>query len=261
MEFKKIIFSKDHGIATLEMNWIKNYNAIDEQMAAELLAGLEEATADDVKVVVIKGQEKCFSAGGDIAYFYDKVQADDIGEFDIVQTVFKVSQAIRQLPKPVIASCSGAVAGAGCNLALSCDFIVCAENVKFIQAFVHLGLVPDTGGVFLLAKSIGWRRATELVMTGRPLKAQEGKDIGLFYDVVPPEALAERTLQLAEQLSRGPSLAYAKMKEMMYEAVFKDYLTYGKVECDAQKICGHSEDFKEGVTAFMEKRPAVFKGR
>lgn len=261
MELTKCRMTKDNGILRIVMHHPDNFNAIDEQMAAELHHCLMAAEADDVRVVLLSGMERCFSAGGDIRYFYDKVEADDVGDFEIVAACFQLSDAMRRLPKPVIAAAAGAMAGAGANLALSSDFLICADNAKLIQAFVNIALAPDTGGLYLLAQTIGWRRASELVMTGRPVDAAEAKALGLAYDVVPVSELDGAATALAERLAKGPALAYAAMKTMLYEAVFQGYGDYGALEAKLQKACGHSDDFKEGVRAFIEKRPPDFHGR
>ncbi|MGF0040209.1 enoyl-CoA hydratase/isomerase family protein [Peptoniphilaceae bacterium SGI.131] len=261
MELKKIIFKVEEGVANIQLNYIKNFNAIDESMADELEYCLEKCKSDEVKVVLITGSEKCFSAGGDIAYFYDKVKKDDIGDFKLVERVFDISDTIRKLPKPVVAACSGAVAGAGCNLALSCDLVLVSSEVKFIQAFVNIGLIPDTGGAFLLAKDIGWHKTMDLILTGRPLLAQEGFDLGLFYKVVELKDLKEETHKLVKKLAGGPLVSYANSKALIYEAVFKHYRDFGKVESKGQVECSKTDDFKEGISSFMEKRAAEFKGR
>lgn len=261
MDFKKINFQVEENIATIQMNYLKNLNAIDEEMVNELEASFQACEKEEVKVIIIKGTERCFSAGGDIGYFYDRIKNNTLGEFTIVERVFKLSNYMRKFPKPIIASCSGAVAGAGCNLALSCDFVFCSDTVKFLQAFVNIALIPDTGGIYLLAKDIGWHRAMDLVMTGAPITAQEGHAMGMFKQVCSVEELDGVTLKFAKKLVAGPACAYRNMKKLMYEAVFKEYEDFGKAEVMAQVECSKTEDFKEGIAAFVEKRKANFKGK
>ena len=175
MELNKIQYTVEDGVGIISMNYMKNLNAIDSQMADELICVVDAAEKDPaVKVVVIKGTEKAFSAGGDIGYFYKLIQdGGDVNMDDLIAKVGVVTDGMKKMSKLVIASVSGAAAGAGFSLALSADFMICAENAKFIMAFVNLGLVPDTGGTYLLAKSIGAARALELCATGRPLSAAE----------------------------------------------------------------------------------------
>lgn len=264
MELKKIQYTVEDGVGVIAMNYMKNLNAIDEQMADELIYVVEDCAKNpDVKVVVIKGVEKAFSAGGDIGYFYQLIQdGGDVNMDGLIAKVGLVTDGLKKMGKLVIASVSGAAAGAGLSLALSADFIICAENAKFIMAFVNLGLVPDTGGTYLLAKSIGAQRAIELCATGRPVSADEAKDAGLAYQVVPKEDLEKDTMKFAAKLAAGPLLSYKNIKKQIYESCYKDYADYlAGCEIETQRECASSEDFKEGVKAFMEKRKAVFQGR
>lgn len=263
MELNKIQYSVEDGIGIIKMNYMKNLNAIDSQMADELIYVVDACEKDpNVKVVVIQGAEKAFSAGGDIGYFYKLIQdGGDVNMDDLIAKVGVVTNGMKKMGKMVIASVSGAAAGAGFSLALSADFLICAQNAKFIMAFVNLGLVPDTGGSYLLAKSIGAQRALELCTTGRPLSAQVAKELGLAYQVVPKEELEAATMEFAKKLANGPLISYKNIKKQMYEACYKDYEQYlSDCEIPTQRECAASMDFQEGVKAFVEKRKAVFKG-
>lgn len=264
MEYKKNLFTIEDHIGIISMNFPGNLNAIDMEMVEELLSLLDECeTNPDVKVVVIRSAGKAFSAGGDIGYFYKNIQAGgDINMDDLIEKAGLVSLKMKKMSKMIITSVNGAAAGAGANLALSGDFVVAAENAKFIQAFINLGLVPDTGGTYLLSKTIGPARAMELCATGRPLGAAEAKEWGLVYQVCPKEELEEQTMKLAKALTSGPLIAYGALKKQFFEANYGDYEKYlSEGEIPTQRTCISTEDFKEGVCAFIEKRKAEFQGK
>ena len=264
MELKKLIYTVEDGIAVITMNYLKNLNAIDEQMADELLYAIDKAENDpEVRVVVLKGTPKAFSAGGDIGYFYELIKAG--GEINMDPLIAKVGVAadgLKKMSKMVFSSVSGAAAGAGVSLALGGDFMICADNAKFILAFVNIGLVPDTGATYLLAKAIGTSRAMELAATGRPMGAEEAKALGLAYKVCPAEELDDVTMKFAKKLAAGPLVSYKNIKKQIYDAVYFDYRKWlEETEIPTQAECANSNDFREGCSAFMEKRKPNFEGK
>lgn len=264
MDFKKLIYTVEDGIAIITMDYMKNLNAIDEQMADELLLAFRAAEKDEaVKVVILKGQEKAFSAGGDIGYFYDLIKrGGEVNMDGLISKVGTLADFMKKMSKIVITSVCGTSAGAGVSLAIGGDFMICADNAKFILAFVNIGLVPDTGATYLLAKTIGTARTVQLAATGRPLSAAEAKEWGLAYEVVSPEELSGATMKLAAKIASGPLISYKNIKKQLYAAVYSDYKQWlDTVEVPTQRECSASLDFQEGCKAFMEKRKAEFKGK
>lgn len=264
MELQKLIYTVEDGIAVVTMNYMKNLNAIDEQMADELMYVVDKAEHDpDVRVLVIKGAEKAFSAGGDIGYFYKLIQAGGKVNMDgLISKVGSVADGLKKMSKIVITSVSGAAAGAGVSLAIGGDFMICADNAKFILAFVNLGLVPDTGATYLLTRLIGPNRTMELAATGRPVGAEEAKALGLAYKVTTVEELDSVTMAFAKKIAAGPLLSYKNIKKQIYDAMYVDYKKWlDETEVPTQRECSASMDFQEGCKAFMEKRKAIFQGK
>ena len=264
MELQKLHYAVADGVATITMDYGKNLNAIDDQMADELIFLLGEAEKDDaVKVILLNSAAKAFSAGGDIGFFYQLVKAGgEINMDSLIGKVGKITNGMKSSKKMIVAAVNGAAAGAGFPLALSADFIVADEKAMFILAFVNLGLVPDTGAAYLLCKSIGEKRTMKYAATGKPIKADEALALGLVEKVVPPEELAAESLKLAKKFVAGPLVSYTNIKKQIYAASFSDYERFlDDVENPTQHECSNTEDFKEGCAAFMEKRKAAFQGK
>ena len=262
MEFNKIRYSVSDKVASIVLNSPKNLNALDEPMLDELIVALDKCAEDEsVRAVIIAGEGKSFSAGGDIGFMLKGLETGNMVLGAAVRKVGVAGLRIRNLRKPVIASIQGAAAGAGFNLALLCDFRIAAENSKFIQAFVNIGLVPDMGGTFLLTRMLGAARATELIMTGRVVKAEEALSLGLVNKVVAVEELKKTTLQFADKLSNLPGVALGNMKTLVNRAAFFGFENDLDNETEYQIQCAKTEDFKEGIKAFVEKRKPNFQGK
>ena len=176
---------------------------------------------------------------------------------------FTVANVIANVNRPtlILSHNKTLAAGGGCNLALGCDFVFAADNAKFLQAFVGIALIPDTGGGYMLPRAIGTHRAMDMFVTGRPVSAQECFELGLVKEVTTAEELLPKATAFAKKLADGPTLAYANMKKMMFVSMYQDFEKFVKAEVALQNQCAGSADFKEGITAFLEKRKANFTGK
>lgn len=262
MEGNKTRLQVEDGVGIVTMCSAGNLNAVDVEMARELLDLLDRCERDEeVKVVVVRGEGKAFSAGGDIGFLYGRLERQEPRSDELVVLVGQLALAVKRMDKLVITAVAGAAAGAGANLALSGDFVLCAENARFIQAFVGIALVPDTGGPYLLSRSIGAQRALEMCITGRPVGAQEARELGLVHQIFPAGELEAGTMELARRLAAGPLKAYANIKKQVYGAAFRDYEWYlTQVEETTMMACAGTRDHEEGVRAFVEKRRPRFRG-
>ena len=263
-DFKKVSYVAEKGVATITLNDPASLNALDSIMKAELLQALQYAEYDmDAKVIVLTGAGKGFSSGGDIREMAGSTQSRETVRHmahNLTAGVGEITRKIRKIAKPVIARINGAAAGAGMNIALACDFRVASDNAKFVQAFVNIGLVPDAGGIYLLTQLVGAAKTTELVMPGEQLNAQKAQDLGLITAVVGLDELDAAVKKLTDRLTQLPTLALAAMKQTLNQISYPGLDIALEQEVIFQMQMAQTEDFKEGVTAFLQKRPAVFKG-
>lgn len=261
---KKLEHSEQDHIGRIMMCFNENLNAIDEELAEELLYMLEQYEKDDdVNVIVLSSKGKVFSSGGDIRYFYNLLKRD--GKVDLsrlANLVGKLAYAMRSHKKMIITAVKGTAAGAGANLALNGDFVVCSQDASFLQAFVFLGLSPDTGGTYILSRTLGIQKTMEYCALGEAITASEAEKAGLVYRVVKEEEVNNTVEKLARRLVNGPLVAYAMLKRQVFDSLFADYREFlFKSEAPAQITCAATKDFNEGITAFVEKRKAVFEGK
>lgn len=263
MEFKSILYTVQNNVATITMNMPQKFNVLNDDMYHDLLTALDLSAKDEtVKAVIVNANGKAFCGGGDIGEMVAKLKKDgDVGFNEAASKAVQISFSIKQLPKPVIACVAGAVAGAAFNVVLACDFCIAAEDTKFLQAFVNIGLIPDAGGLFILTRAVGANKAAQMVMTGEVVTAAQGQELGFVYKVCGREELEIEGRALAARFAAGPGRAYARMKELMLVSFFAGWEEYAKKEVACQVELGASEDFKEGITAFIEKRKPSFHGK
>src|SRR6516225_374987 len=259
-----LIETIESGIATLTFNRPERMNALSTSIMQGLLDGLPRLAGDPAfKVVVLTGAGRAFCAGGDV-----KSMAEGAGEQRSaaeatahLRSQMEVSRILHELPKPTIAMINGAAAGAGLALALACDLRVAGTSARLVTAFVRVGFSGDFGGSFFLTRLVGTARARELYFTGRPVEADEALSLGLVNSVLPDEDLATVTMELAQSLAHGPSIALGLMKRNLNCAESGSLPELLDMEAVHQVQSGRTEDHREAAKAFVEKRAPIFTGR
>ncbi len=251
------------GYLELALNRPEVLNALNEKVAAEILDVCREAAErDDVRAVLLRGEGRAFCAGGDLAAMEHSFEGNPAEFFEgPLGVIHEAALALARLPCPVVGAVHGAASGAGFNLALACDLLLCAEGTRFNQAFVKIGLVPDTGGTYFLPRRIGVSRALELFLLGEFVDAERALALGIVNRVVPPERLLEEARELARRLASGPTRAYAEIKDLVLRSATSTLAEALDAERAAQLRVAATEDFKEGVRAFYAKRAPGFRGR
>ncbi len=257
-----VLVSQRDGICTVTLNRPDKLNAFAGRMRQEVAEAVERVAADDeARVVVLTGAGRAFCAGADIGYMQELLEREDWDSAAaLVEAGRAVVSTIRRVPKPVIASVNGPAAGGGANLALACDLRIASERASIGQTFNRIGLHPDWGGTFFLPRLVGPSKALELVFLADMIDAAEAHRVGLFNRVVPHEQLAEETLALARTLAAKPPIALALAKRAIYESPQRSLNEMLELELAHQLQCFRSEDAKEGLQAFLEKRSARFRG-
>ena len=250
--------SRDGAVLTITLNRPDVLNALNTAMHAALREGLKEAGGDDVRAVVITGAGRGFCVGQDLTEFND--EARDVAAH-LRANYHPNIKAIRALEKPVIAAVNGAAAGAGLSLACGCDIRIAADSATFVPAFVNIGLIPDSGGSFFIQRLLGTPRAFEWMTSGRRLTAAEAQAWGLVSDVVPAEQLADQAAVLAKTLAAMPTRAIGMSKRLFDHAATATLDEQLELEAQLQGAATQTEDFREGVTAFLEKRAPRYSGR
>jgi 2-(1,2-epoxy-1,2-dihydrophenyl)acetyl-CoA isomerase len=255
-----VLFQIDSNVAIITLNRPDKLNAFNREMALLLQQQLDEcASLQEVRCVYITGAGKGFSAGQDLA---EIVATDGPTMTQILSEHYNpIIERIRKLPKPVIAAVNGVAAGAGANIALSCDIVVAAQTASFIQAFSKLGLIPDSGGTYFLPRLIGWQKASALAMLGDKISAEEAERMGMIYKVMAGDDFAAATLQLAKQVAQMPTQGLAFTKQALNQSFANNYQQQLALEDQLQQQAALTDDYKEGVNAFLEKRAPQFTGK
>jgi enoyl-CoA hydratase/carnithine racemase len=260
MNYETIILERKDSVATLTLNRPERLNALNMKMAEDLGSAVAEIVKDrDVRTLIITGAGRGFCSGADIG---DMAQAAAPVETRYwTQMAHNIILALTNLEKPVIAKVNGVAVGIGCSLALSADIIIASENARFSLIFSRIGLIPDGGSLFHLPRLVGPAKAKELIFTAKMVDAEEAERIGLINKAVPANKLDNEVNKLSKQLAEGPTVAFGMAKKIINKGLSMDLSSVLECEAFGQTIAGTTEDAREGVIAFLEKRKAEFKGR
>lgn len=263
MAYQTILFDRSEGVARLTLNRPDRLNSFTIEMHEEVADALAKVeAADDVRVLLLTGAGRGFCAGQDLA---DRSVAPGGEGVDLGDSLeHRYNPLIRRLvalPMPVVCAVNGVAAGAGANLALACDIVVATKSAKFIQSFANIGLVPDSGGTWILPRLVGQARAMGLALTGQPLTAEQAENWGLIWKAVDDDALGAEVEALVGRFATAPTTGLAAIKRAIRASWAADLDTQLDAERDLQRALGRTADYREGVAAFMEKRTPKFTGR
>jgi 2-(1,2-epoxy-1,2-dihydrophenyl)acetyl-CoA isomerase len=262
MAYEKILLAKDNGLATLTLNAPDRLNAVSRKMIAEIKDCWADLAADaSVRCVLLTGAGRGFCAGADLADPDREASATADTGAALDKFFNPVIRAMRALPKPIVAAVNGVAAGVGMSFALASDIAVAGKSASFLQAFARIGLLPDGGSTWFLPRLVGDQRARALAMLAPQIPAEQAKQWGLIWDVVEDAELMPTATEIARKLADGPTLALARIKEALNRSVGNDLSAQLDLERDSQRELGRSEDFTEGIAAFLGKRKAQFKGK
>jgi 2-(1,2-epoxy-1,2-dihydrophenyl)acetyl-CoA isomerase len=258
-----VLLERNGAAATLTLNRPDARNAFDKALVADLNAALRDVAQDDeVRAVLLTGAGQSFSAGADLKAGFDATpQGHPDVQTALNQGYHPVIEAIRTMPKPVVAAVNGAAAGIGCSMALACDLVVAAESAFFLLAFVNIGLVADGGSSLLIPERAGFARAAEMALLGERIPAPKALEWGLVNRVVADDELAAHAQELVERLAQGPTRSYAGTKRQLNAWLYGRMREQLELEASIQQELAATRDFAEGVQAFIEKRPPRFHGR
>ena len=263
MATKTILFSVDAGVARLTLNRPDRLNSFTAAMHGEVAEAMGQVETDPaIRALLLTGTGRGFCAGQDLA---DRAVAPGDAPVDLGDSIDRYwSPLIRRLatlPKPVVCAVNGVAAGAGANIALACDIVIAARSAKFIQSFANIGLIPDSGGTWILPRLVGQARALGLALTGEPLPAEKAEAWGLIWKCVDDDALDAEALALARKFAAGPTRGLAATKSLIRESSLHGLDDELDRERDVMRELGFSDDYREGVAAFLAKRAPTFTGR
>ncbi len=259
MESTSIKFSVHESVAQIILNRPDKFNSFNREMALALQTSLDHCASEkNIRAILITGEGKAFCAGQDLG------EAGDSGGPGIKKIVEEhynpIIKKIRTIEKPVVCAVNGVAAGAGANIALACDIVVAGSSAAFIQAFSKIGLIPDSGGTFMLPRLIGWQRASALMMLGEKVTAAEAQQMGMIFKIIEDSKLEEESMKIATTLSHMPTKGIGLTKKLLNESSFNSLEKQLDLERDLQVEAAKTYDYNEGVKAFLEKRKPIFKG-
>ncbi|MDI6878402.1 MAG: enoyl-CoA hydratase [Desulfitobacteriaceae bacterium] len=262
MDFTTLTLEKRDGIAIITLDRPEVLNALNFDMGRELGEAVVNVRDDEeVRAVILTGKGRAFCSGGDIKGMLARLSKGATGRREHLKTVYRWLIELINLEKPVIAAINGYAFGAGLSLALSADVLIAAESAEFALSFLKLGLTPDFAGAYLFPRAIGLNRAKLFTLTADTFNAQQALEFGLLSQVVPDEGLSETAWKVAQRLAQGPTRAIGMTKLMLNKSLDLTLLDFLEVEASYHALSGGTEDFDEGVRAFIEKRKPEFKGR
>ena len=258
--YEALKYELANGVLTITMNRPEVFNAFNEQMKKDLNDAFKEAEKDPaVRCIVLRGAgEKAFCSGQDLKEHWGSKRS--LKE-SLEKSYNPLVRRMRSIEKPVIGMINGVAAGAGLSVALACDMRIMSTSAKMIEVFIRIGLVPDSGSHWFLPRLVGMARAFEYAATGRDITAEEAERVGLVNRIATPDQLEKVTMDLASSLAKAPTKAIGLIKRTLNKSLASDLDTILDYEAYIQQIASETEDHKEGVTAFLEKRPAQFKGK
>lgn len=261
MDFEHILYDVKDGVAYITLNHPEKRNPLNIDTQLELHRVFDLCDYDEsVRAVVLRGAGGNFCGGGDLNVMKARLDANIRGTRQACRAGAETNLRLRHIKKPVIAWVEGAVAGAGIALALACDFQIVSESSKCLFAFVNVGLVPDCGSTYFVAKAIGTTRTSDLFLSGRHFSGKEAAEWGLFTEAVPKDQLESRVQEYIEKYKNGPTTAYANIKEIINRVQYSGYADAILAEVDCQGRCETTQDHKSAVNAFLEKRRPNFIG-
>lgn len=257
---ESIQYEVNQGLATITLNRPDVFNSFNREMALSMQAALDACEKNqEVRAILITGNGKAFCAGQDLKEVTDP--ENNPGFRAILDEHYNpIIRRIRNIEKPIVAAVNGVAAGAGANIALACDIVLASDQASFIQAFSKIGLIPDSAGTFFLPRLIGLQKAAALCMLGDKVSAEEAERMGMIYKVFPADSLMQEAQAMANKLAAMPTLALGLTKRLFNQSLNNDLEAQLKLESDLQIVAGSSNDYKEGVTAFVEKRKPEFRG-